>query len=69
MGNKQEKVYKIYETKDGRRELFAKYATSEAFVMCEGELIEKRDNVTVRDLEEMTAALERYDESVAEAEG
>lgn len=61
MEHLNEKVYSVYTTRDGRKELKVCYATSTAYLSTDGVLSEKFDNVTLEQMGRMVAELERYD--------
>lgn len=62
------KTYKVYETRDGKRELYVQYKTSVAYVMGGGRLIDCKNNATIDDVERMVAELERYDGALCPGE-
>ncbi|MCQ2299763.1 MAG: hypothetical protein MJZ81_06535 [Bacteroidales bacterium] len=64
MGANKEKVYTIYETADGRKELKMCYATSTAWVLTDGRLTETVEHVSLLKALELVRDMQRYDGTV-----
>lgn len=56
------KVYTVYTTKDGRKELKVCYATSTVYLVTEGEVTQKIANATLAKIGTVVDELERYDD-------
>lgn len=63
---RSEKIYTVYQTKDGRMQLKVCYATSTAWLLKEGELVSTERDVTLAGVGGMVAALEDYDQGCGE---
>jgi len=63
---RSEKIYTVYQTKDGRMRLNVCYATSTAWLLKEGELVSTERDVTLAGVGGMVASLEDYDRGCGE---
>jgi len=58
---RSEKIYTVYQTKDGRMQLNVCYATSTAWLLTDGEVVSTERDVTLAGVGSMVASLEEYD--------